>query len=82
MGFPFLLTDGMRRKVEAAGFRNIEEYGLKAPLGSWPADRRLKEIGAWCEYAFTTGLEGWGMQVLTKYLDVCSLLLYEQKDLC
>lgn len=75
MGRPFLLTDDMRRKIVNAGFQNTEEYVLKAPLGSWPADRRLKDIGSWTDYAFSTGLEGWGMQVLTKYLDVSVLIL-------
>lgn len=74
MGVSFSITDDMKRKIEVAGFQNIEEHGLKAPLGSWPLNRRLKEIGSWCEYTFTTGLEGWVMQVLTKYMEVsCSL---------
>lgn len=72
MGFPFLITHDMKRKIKVAGFQNVEEYGLKAPLGAWPADQRLKEIGSWCEYTFGTGLEGWGMQLLTKHLEVSS----------
>ena len=73
MNIPFHITADMRRKIEVAGYQNIEECGFKVPLGTWPADRRLKEIGAWCAYSFLTGLEGWSLQVLTKYLGVSEL---------
>jgi len=69
-GIPFVLEETMKRDIENAGFQDVQEYTLKAPLGRWPADPRLKEIGYWCEFSFNTGLEGWAMQVLTKYLDV------------
>jgi len=70
MGTPFMLGESMKEDIEAAGFQEVQEYTIKAPLGRWPADPRLKEIGAWCEFSFNTGLEGWAMQVLTKYLEV------------
>jgi hypothetical protein len=74
MGNEFILTEKMKSDIEKAGFQGVQEYVLKAPLGRWPADPRLKDIGRWCELSFNTGLEGWAMQVLTKYLDVRRLL--------
>lgn len=67
----FDLTETMKEDIEAAGFEEVQEYTIKAPLGRWPADPRLKEIGNWCEFSLSTGLEGWAMQVLTRYLEVC-----------
>lgn len=71
---PFVVTGTMKDDVGTAGFNDVQEYILKAPLGRWPADARLKEIGAWCELSFNTGLEGWAMKVLTQYLDVSNFL--------
>lgn len=70
MGVPFFFTETMTADIVSAGFQNVKEYGLKAPLGTWPADKRLKEIGSWCELSFDTGLEGWAMHVLTGFLKV------------
>lgn len=85
MGNDFILTETMRADIEKAGFQGVEEYVLKAPLGRWPADPRLKDIGRWCELSFNTGLEGWAMQVLTKYLDVsrplCSATYHTNHDI-
>lgn len=70
MGVPFVITETMKGDIMSAGFHDVQEYNLKAPIGRWPANPRLKELGAWCELSFNTGLEGWAMHVLTKHLKV------------
>ncbi|RSL84400.1 hypothetical protein CDV31_016705 [Fusarium ambrosium] len=46
-----------RHWVEEAGFHNITEQMFKFPVGPWPKDRRLKEIGACLSMNFTSGVD-------------------------
>ncbi|KAH7230082.1 S-adenosyl-L-methionine-dependent methyltransferase [Fusarium redolens] len=43
--------------VWEAGFHNITEQRFKFPVGLWPKDRRLKEIGACLSMNFTSGVD-------------------------
>jgi len=69
-GVPFLITEMMKPGIEKAGFENIVERKLKVPLGAWPTDSKLREIGLCCLHSFDTGLEGWAMATLTRVLGV------------
>lgn len=35
--------------------------------GGWPKSRRFKEIGRWCAEALKTGLEAYGLALMTRY---------------
>ncbi|KAI3576786.1 S-adenosyl-L-methionine-dependent methyltransferase [Fusarium oxysporum f. sp. albedinis] len=43
--------------VWGAGFHNIKEQRFKFPVGPWPRDGRLKEIGAFLSVNFTDGVD-------------------------
>ncbi|KAL1997703.1 hypothetical protein VTN02DRAFT_1001 [Thermoascus thermophilus] len=43
--------------IEDAGFENIEQQTFKMPLGPWPKDPRLKEIGAFLAIDYIEGIE-------------------------
>ncbi|KAF0317860.1 Secondary metabolism regulator LAE1 [Colletotrichum sp. SAR11_59] len=43
--------------TEQAGFENISEKKFKLPIGSWPRDERLKEIGTLMGHNFLEGVE-------------------------
>jgi len=43
--------------VNEAGFINVEEQRFKLPVGSWPKDPRLKEIGAFLAVNFYEGVD-------------------------
>ncbi|KAJ9131820.1 Methyltransferase domain-containing protein [Pleurostoma richardsiae] len=47
----------MKGWVEAAGFGNVTEHKFKVPLGTWPKDSRLKEIGTLMRYNFIEGVD-------------------------
>lgn len=51
-----------------AGFDNIEEHPMKLPLGSWPADPKWKEVGAYNSVATDQSVEGYSLFLLTKVL--------------
>jgi len=63
----------MRRDIEAAGFTKITEKIFKDPMGTWPADARLRELGRWTLLSFDIGLEGYALAILTRSMGVCHL---------
>jgi hypothetical protein len=57
----------MRSAIEKAGFVDVQEEKYKIPLGSWPKDKLLKEVGH-LQYAhWNAALEGWAMWLLTHF---------------
>ncbi|KAK5653053.1 hypothetical protein OQA88_9339 [Cercophora sp. LCS_1] len=54
-----IVEDGVQCKgIEAAGFVNIQEQNFKSPLGSWPSDPKLKEMGNYQHLATANDLAG------------------------
>ncbi|CAI4216027.1 unnamed protein product [Parascedosporium putredinis] len=47
-----------RAALEAAGFTDIQETQLKTPIGKWPKDPKMKEIGAFQQMAVEQDTEG------------------------
>ncbi|KAG4441068.1 hypothetical protein IFR05_003422 [Cadophora sp. M221] len=64
----FNVTDIMKPKITEAGFVNVVEQVFKVPLGGWPADAKLRELGQWALLGFNTGLEGYSLATLTRVL--------------
>ncbi|KAM0548412.1 hypothetical protein ACHAPJ_009898 [Fusarium lateritium] len=44
-GKPLDAASGWKKQMEEAGFVDVEQKILKVPIGSWPRDPKLKEIG-------------------------------------
>ncbi|PSS22460.1 hypothetical protein M430DRAFT_65619 [Amorphotheca resinae ATCC 22711] len=67
-GQTFTIAETMKEEIENAGFVNVVEKVYKAPLGPWPADPKLQELGRWTLLGFDTGLEGFVLAILTRTL--------------
>lgn len=67
-GQTFEISERMRGQIEEAGFTNVHEKVYKNPIGSWPADPKLKELGRWTQLGFDIGLEGYALATLTRVL--------------
>ncbi|KUJ13013.1 S-adenosyl-L-methionine-dependent methyltransferase [Mollisia scopiformis] len=67
-GQTFKIAEIMKEKIERAGFVNVVEKVFKAPMGGWPADPKLREIGQWTLLGFLSGLEGYALATLTRVL--------------
>lgn len=50
--------------VREAGFVNVQHKLLPIPLGMWPRNKRLKEIGAFDLLGFLDGLEAMSLRML------------------
>ncbi|EFX04697.1 methyltransferase type 12 [Grosmannia clavigera kw1407] len=56
----FVVREGTQRKaMENAGFTNITDKTFKVPMGGWPADKKLAEIGQYNLLALLNDLEGY-----------------------
>ncbi|KAL0263082.1 hypothetical protein SLS55_002058 [Diplodia seriata] len=51
--------------VEAAGFENVRVERFAFPVGRWPKDGMLKQVGLFNLANFADGLEGFSMRILT-----------------
>ncbi|KXX73277.1 hypothetical protein MMYC01_209840 [Madurella mycetomatis] len=55
-----VVPEGLQRKaMEAAGFVDIQERDIQQPLGSWPKNERMKEIGEFTKLPLTQDAEGY-----------------------
>ncbi|KAF5007053.1 hypothetical protein FDECE_6598 [Fusarium decemcellulare] len=55
-----IVEDGVQRKaMEEAGFVNLEERDFKVPIGGWPKDPKLKEIGKYAQATLEQDIEGY-----------------------
>ena len=50
--------------LEGAGFVNIEKKTFKLPIGPWPKDKRLKEVGLFYREQLLQGLHGFALGLL------------------
>lgn len=56
--------------LEEAGFVDVVQKSYKWPVGEWPVDRRLKEIGRWNMKHWVEGLDAWTLRLLTQHCGV------------
>lgn len=76
-GKSFKIAEESRDIMENAGFVNVQRKTFKWPIGPWPANRKMKEIGAYNRLGWDEGINGWAMFLMTKYLGVsCELFFY------
>jgi hypothetical protein len=54
--------------MEEAGFVDVEEHILKLPVGPWPKDKRLKNVGLFEMVNMQEGLEALSMMAFTRAL--------------
>jgi hypothetical protein len=51
-----------------AGFVDVEEHVLKLPVGLWPKNKRLKNVGLFEMVNMDEGLEGLSLMLFTRAL--------------
>ena len=76
----------LEKWIREAGFEDIHHERLRIPVGLWPKDKQLKEVGAFNLVQLRQGLEGFSMALFTRVLnwspdEVQVLLSKVRKDL-
>ncbi|KAH7324204.1 S-adenosyl-L-methionine-dependent methyltransferase [Stachybotrys elegans] len=90
IGRPFTIIDEdlQQKGMEAAGFVDVTTWDFKAPIGGWPKDPKLKEMGLYSQAAMEQDYEGfvlymanmilgWSMEEVRVY---CSQLRREMRS--
>ncbi|KAF5578262.1 mRNA 3 end-processing YTH1 [Fusarium pseudocircinatum] len=54
-----LPSDVQAKHLEAVGFVDIQSRIIKVPIGSWPKERNLKNIGGLAKMSITGDIQGW-----------------------
>ncbi|BDD56741.1 hypothetical protein MPDQ_002834 [Monascus purpureus] len=68
MGRPNTVGVHLKQWAQEAGFKNIHHEVFKLPLGLWPMDPIMKEIGAFNLLQFLDGLEAFTISTFTNVL--------------
>ncbi|KAE9368193.1 S-adenosyl-L-methionine-dependent methyltransferase, partial [Stipitochalara longipes BDJ] len=58
----------LKTKFENAGFTNVQVVDKIIPMGKWPKDRKLAEIGMFQLANFLVGLEAFSLAILQRHL--------------
>ena len=57
-----------KKQMEAAGFVNVEFREYKLPIGPWPKDPKLKEVGLFQLAGMLEGIDGLTLALWTRFL--------------
>lgn len=68
LGVELLTMDENPRLLREAGFAAVDERVFKAPIGVWPRDPHLKQVGLYSRSVIHDGLHGVGIGPLTRGL--------------
>ncbi|KAK1754075.1 S-adenosyl-L-methionine-dependent methyltransferase [Echria macrotheca] len=66
-GKSFHLAERIESSMKTAGFRVLGSRKKKVPIGTWPKDPTLNEVGLWNQHRWMEGLDGYGRWLL-KYV--------------
>lgn len=69
-GKSVIMAPLIKNMLKEAGFVDVVEKRYKWPIGEWPVDRKLKEIGRWNLKDWLEGLEAWTLRLLTQHCGV------------
>lgn len=69
-GKSILIAPLLKQMITDAGFEDVVEVKYKWPIGEWPVDQRLKDVGRWHAQHWLEGMDAWSMRVLTQYMGV------------
>ncbi len=85
-GRPLHSVEAELAALGEAGFVDITQRRYAWPIGSWPRDRKLKEIGRWHALNMDMGLEALSLALLTRVMgwtqaEVLALCAEVRKDI-
>ena len=67
-GQEFKISASLAKFVLDAGFDKVNHEEMKVPLGTWPADKKQKDIGAFTLLTTEHAFESFGMALFTRTL--------------
>ena len=91
MGKTGVIQPHIRNWMRTAGFENVTQHIVKIPIGTWPKDKKEKQIGAMNLVNIIMGVEGfiiavylrvlgWNMDETQKHIDKIKRELKDKKN--
>lgn len=68
LGTELQVLETMASKMRSAGFESVTETSFKWPIGRWPKNPALKDLGTLAYHFVDTGAENWTLRLLTSVL--------------
>ena len=65
-GRPLVVARDIADRMEKAGFIDIQQKTVILPLGPWPRQRELKELGKWGKLSLLEGSYPYALLLLTR----------------
>jgi len=86
VGRTLLVGSKLEGWLREAGFEDIHHEKIRLPVGIWPKDKKLKQVGAFNHVQLKDGLEGFSLALYTRVLgwrpeEVQALVAKVRKDL-
>ncbi|KAF8475829.1 S-adenosyl-L-methionine-dependent methyltransferase, partial [Kalaharituber pfeilii] len=78
LGTPLVMARKMEELIKEAGFEDVRVQTAVWPVGDWPKDKRLKQIGRFARQGVLDSLYPFGVHILTKK----GWTVEEVKELC
>jgi len=88
-GRPLAVARGMAKRLEEVGFVDVTAQTAIWPMGSWPKQKELKELGRWAKYGFIESAfpfaygqlkrKEWTKEQVQKLADDCNASLHTGK---
>lgn len=66
IGIDLAVAQKFKGMMDEAGFKDVTEKVFDLPLGDWPEDRRLKEVGMFQRFQMVEGIHGIAFRLLTR----------------
>lgn len=63
-----------RKRMEDAGFVEVQELRMKWPMRGWSSDPKMRTLGFWNQARIQQGIEGFAIRMLTTVGGVSSLV--------
>jgi len=68
LGAPMNSAVTVKQLMEDTGYEDLVQVVYKWPLNRWPANRKMKEIGAWTHESTVSNLSGMSVALFTRAL--------------
>ncbi|KAJ9353458.1 S-adenosyl-L-methionine-dependent methyltransferase [Paecilomyces variotii] len=68
LGMPINIIEELGDKLKAAGYTDLHEHVLRIPIGAWPKNKSLKEIGTFMQAHAIESVEPLTLALFTRHL--------------
>lgn len=69
-GRPYVVAKNLKKLLEEVGFVDVQHTRLKLPIGLWPKNKKMKQLGAYGLALASAATEAYGLALCTRVLNL------------